>query len=172
MAFINGSKIEKNSVKMYLPNLIAVASGVGKNEDIIVKIESFWNELEWKDYELSNLTVFYKFDVNDSVMCDEIGGTILTSPSNSTIYCFNNLTIEIDLDDDDGFKDINNDDSIDDIYDELPSPAEIEFGGDIFVNSNFVEFWYTINMKHKSQPFSIKNTVKSSILKYDLKNDI
>jgi hypothetical protein len=168
MASINGSKIEKDPVKMNLPNLTAVA----ENKDIIVTIESFWNEPEWKDYELSNLTVFYKFDVNDSVLCDDIVGTIVTSPSNSTIYCFNNLAISIDSHDDDDYKDINNDDSIDDIYDDLPSSSEIEFGRDVFANANFVEFWYTVNTKNKSQLFYVKNTVKSNILKYDLKNNI
>jgi hypothetical protein len=166
IAGINGSKIEKNFVKMNLPNLTAIADN---KDDIIVTIESFWNKPVWKDYELSNLTVFYKFDVNDSVLCDEIAGTTVTSPSNSTIYCFNDIAISMDSEVYNGFKDINNDNSIDD--DELPISPDIEFGRDVFANANFVEFWYTVNMKHKSQLFSVKNTVKSSILKYNLKNN-
>jgi hypothetical protein len=164
--------------------------GLNQEKDFIVTIEQFWLEPYWRDFELSNLTLFYKFEVKSPEHCDEIGKVTTINDSSTPLHiCTSSLPIEMNGENiptdtsEAGKKSYDPTDFFsqnDDQYDEDENtPPEVEFGRDVFVGAKFVDIWYTVTVKRPHQlsfgerPFhDVTTVISSESLKHNLEPEV
>uniref|UniRef100_A0A914YEA2 Uncharacterized protein n=1 Tax=Panagrolaimus superbus TaxID=310955 RepID=A0A914YEA2_9BILA len=160
--------------------------GLNQEKDFIVTIDQFWLEPYWKDFELSNLTLFYKFEVKSPEHCDEIGKVTTINDSSTPLHiCTSSLPIEMNGENipsdtsGTGKKSYDPTDN-DDQYDEDENAApEVEFGRNVFVGAKFVDIWYTVTVKRPHQlsfgerPFhDVTTVISSESLKHNLEPEV
>uniref|UniRef100_A0AC34PUR4 Protein kinase domain-containing protein n=1 Tax=Panagrolaimus sp. JU765 TaxID=591449 RepID=A0AC34PUR4_9BILA len=160
---------------------------LNQKQEVIASLEEFWLESYWKEFELSNLTLFYEFEVKSPEDCDEIGNVTTFEGSENPHVCTSSLVIHMDTDDttDESQTKPPTDptDNDDEDYEEdgEDRPPEVEFARNVFAGAKTVKLWYTVVVKrprqlnllkgeHKIQ--DITTLLSSETLKFDLEPEI
>ncbi|KAE9553169.1 hypothetical protein FO519_003608 [Halicephalobus sp. NKZ332] len=164
---------------------------LNQQKEVIATLEPFWLEPYWKEFGLSQLTLFFEFEVKSPELCDEIGNVTTNEGADPPHVCTSSLHMEMtgqDIPDGTAKKAYDPTDffsQTDDIeYDgeeEDDAPPEVEFARNVFAGAKHVKLWYTVVVKRSrqlnllkgEQPFQDVTTVLSSEnLKFNLQPEV